>query len=173
MVIYGRSSPGSARLTVGLRVTSTTDRCMMARRAVRVSGLLALALLAGVSNPHMAAAAMGSPEPRTFPIVYIREAYPGPGIMPSILETSPADEGLAGARDGTAEINTTGGFLGWNFKLYVETLPAGANVAEEARRLFTRGPAVIVADLRAPDLLQLADAPAVKGSLILDMRTTD
>lgn len=146
---------------------------MMARRAVRVSGLLALALLAGVSNPHMAAAAMGSPEPRTFPIVYIREAYPGPGIMPSILETSPADEGLAGARDGTAEINTTGGFLGWNFKLYVETLPAGANVAEEARRLFTRGPAVIVADLRAPDLLQLADAPAVKGSLILDMRTTD
>jgi ABC transporter substrate binding protein (PQQ-dependent alcohol dehydrogenase system) len=93
--------------------------------------------------------------------------------MPSLLETHSADEGLAGARDGLAEINTTGRFLGWNFKLYVETLPAGADVAAEARRLFTRGPPVIVADLRADDLLKLADAPATRGALILDMRTTD
>jgi ABC transporter substrate binding protein (PQQ-dependent alcohol dehydrogenase system) len=146
---------------------------MIARGTVaRVPGVLALALLGGASCCSGALAA-GVAAPRTFPIVYMREAYPGPGIMPSLLETSPADEGLAGAREGTAEINTTGKFLGWNFKLYVETLPAGADVADQARRLFTRGPSVIVADLRAEDLLKLADAPATKGSLILDMRTSD
>jgi len=148
---------------------------MTARRAAaRVSGLLTLALLAGVSPPFAApAAAAGSAAPRTFPIVFLREAYPGDWIMPSLLETHPDDLGLAGAEEGLAEVNTTGGFLGWKFKLYVETLPAGADVAAAARRLFTRGPAVIVSDLRAADLLKLADAPAVKGSLILDMRTSD
>ncbi len=146
---------------------------MTARQAVaRVPGLLALALLAGVSKSFLASAA-GPAAPRTFPIVYLREAYPEPGIMPSLLETHPADEGLAGAQEGAFEINTTGKFLGWHFKLYVETLPAGADVAEQARRLFTRGPSVIVADLRADDLLKLADAPSTKNALILDMRTTD
>lgn len=139
---------------------------------VRLTGLLALALLTSVSNSSAASAA-GPAAPRIFPIVYLNEAYPQPGIMPSLLETQPADEGLAGAQEGMSEINTTGRFLGWNFKLYVETLPAGADMAAQARRLFTRGPAIIVADLRADDLLQLADAPGIKGSLILDMRTSD
>ena len=109
--------------------------------AARVPGLLALALLAGVSKSLLASAA-GPAAPRNFPIVYLSEAYPGPGIMPSLLETQPADEGLAGVQEGTAEINTTGKFLGWNFKLYVETLPAGADVAARTRRLFSRGPLV-------------------------------
>ncbi|HEV2444024.1 MAG TPA: ABC transporter substrate-binding protein [Steroidobacteraceae bacterium] len=142
------------------------------RRAGQAFGLLTLILLFGVGKSFEAAAA-GAAAPRTFPIVYLGEAYPGNGIMPSLLETQPADDGLAGARDGTAEINTTGKFLGVNFKLYVETLPAGADVAAQARRLFARGPAVVVADLRADDLLKLADAPSMKGSLILDMRTTE
>ena len=144
----------------------------MVRRGVRFSALLTLALLAGVSAPFGASAA-GAAAPHSFPIVYLREAYPEPGIMPSLLETHPEDEGLAGAREATVEINTTGRFLGWNFKLYVETLPAGADVAEQARRLFTRGPPVIVADLRAEDLLKLADAPSTKNGLILDMRTIE
>jgi ABC transporter substrate binding protein (PQQ-dependent alcohol dehydrogenase system) len=139
---------------------------------VRLMGLLALALLTSVSNSSVASAA-GPAAPRTFPVVYLSEAYPHPGIMPSLLETQPADEGLAGAQDGMSEINTTGRFLGWNFKLYAETLPAGADMAAQARRLFARGPAIIVADLRADDLLKLADAPGIKGSLILDMRTSD
>ena len=135
------------------------------------TGLLTLLLLLGVSSSFDAAAAGAAP--RTFPVVYVSEAYPGPGIMPSLLETHPADEGLAGAREGIGEINTTGKFLGWDFKLYVEIFPAGADVAAEARRLFSHGPLVIVADLHADDLLKLADAPAAKGSLIIDMRTTD
>ena len=145
---------------------------MIAGRAVRACGLLALALLSGAGAAFGAAAARAA-APHTFPIVYLAEAYPGPGIMPSLLETQPADEGLAGAEEGTAEINTTGKFLGLKFKLYVETLPAGADLAAQARRLFARGPSVIVADLRADDLLKLADAPSTKNALILDMRTSD
>ncbi|HEX3844072.1 MAG TPA: ABC transporter substrate-binding protein [Steroidobacteraceae bacterium] len=147
---------------------------MTARRhsATRVTGLLALVLLASASKSPVVSAA-GAAAPRIFPIVYLSEAYPQSGIMPSLLETQPADEGVAGAREGMSEVNTTGKFLGWKFKLYIETLPAGADMAAQARRLFPRGPAIIVADLRADDLLKLADAPAVKGSLILDMRTTE
>jgi len=142
------------------------------RAAARVPGLLVLALLAGTGGSFAVAAAGPAPV-RTFPIVYLREAYPGPGIMPSLLESQPDDLGLAGAEDGTSEINTTGRFLGWKFKLYEETLPAGADVAAQARRMFTLGPAVIIADLRADDLLQLADSPVGKRSLILDIRTSD
>lgn len=129
--------------------------------------------LAAVSNASMGSAAASAVAARTFPIVYLREAYPGPGIMPSLLETHPDDLGLAGAEDGTSEINTTGKFLGWHFKLYVVTLPAGADLADEARQVFARGPSVIVADLHADDLLKLADAPATKGALILDIRTIE
>ncbi len=141
-------------------------------RATGRSSLGLLLALAGVSSPFPAAAAAGAAA-HTFPIVYLREAYPGPGIMPSLLETNPEDLGLAGAEDGTSEINTTGKFLGWHFKLYVVTLPAGADVAAQAAKVFAPGPAVIVADLRADDLLKLADSPAAKHALILDMRTTD
>jgi ABC transporter substrate binding protein (PQQ-dependent alcohol dehydrogenase system) len=129
--------------------------------------------LAGVSSSFVAPAAAGPAAARTFPIVYLREAYPGPGIMPSLLETNPDDLGLAGAEDATSEINTTGKFLGWHFKLYVVTLRAGADVTEQVRKVFAPGPAVIVADLRADDLLKLADAPAARNALILDMRTTE
>ncbi|MFZ0498053.1 MAG: ABC transporter substrate-binding protein [Steroidobacteraceae bacterium] len=146
---------------------------MSARRAIRVLASLTLALAAGVSPSFAAATALGAAAAHTFPIVYLREAYPGPGIMPSLLETNPDDLGLAGVQEGTDEINTTGKFLGWHFKLYVVTLPAGADIADQARKVFTHGPSVIVADLQADDLLKLADAPATKGALILDMRTTE
>jgi ABC transporter substrate binding protein (PQQ-dependent alcohol dehydrogenase system) len=138
-------------------------------------GLVTLALLAGASHSFGtdATAPPGGAPLRSFPIVYLREAYPGAGIMPSLLETHPADLGLAGAQEAAYEINTTGKFLGWHFKLYVVTLAAGADVAARAKQMLAPGAEVIVADLRADDLLKLADAPAAKGSLILDMRTSE
>ncbi|HJS88809.1 MAG TPA: ABC transporter substrate-binding protein [Steroidobacteraceae bacterium] len=144
---------------------------MTGRRAARTLGLLTLALLAGVSPSFGAAPGAGGA--RVFPIVYLHEAYPGPGILPSLLETRPEDLGLAGAREALNEVNTTGKFLGWRFELYVVTLPAGADVTSRARQMLAPGPEVIVADLRADDLLKLADVPSAKSSLILDIRTSD
>jgi ABC transporter substrate binding protein (PQQ-dependent alcohol dehydrogenase system) len=146
---------------------------MIGRCALRVTGLLTLAMLAGVSQSFGARTAAAAPAARDFPIVFLREAYPAPGILPSLLETHPDDLGLAGAREALFEINTTGRFLGWRFKLYVVTLPAGADVAARATQMLAGGPEVIVSDLRADDLLRLADAPAAKSSLILDMRTSE
>src|SRR5512146_665654 len=97
-MICGRSSPGFGRSTAGLRVTNTSNRCMTGRCALRASGLLTLALLAGVGQSFGAPAA-GPAAARTFPIVYLREAYPGPRILPSLLETHPDDLGLAGAQE--------------------------------------------------------------------------
>jgi ABC transporter substrate binding protein (PQQ-dependent alcohol dehydrogenase system) len=141
------------------------------RRAARSLGLLTLAVLAGVSGSFGGSGVARAAAVRSFSIIYLRESYPSPGILPSLLETHPDDLGLAGARDALYEINTTGKFLGWHFELNVVTLPAAADIAGATRRLFAHGAAVIVSDLRANDLLTFADQPAAKNALILDMRT--
>jgi ABC transporter substrate binding protein (PQQ-dependent alcohol dehydrogenase system) len=146
---------------------------MIVRRAVRVLGLLTLILLSGLSVSAGAPATAGAAAVRSISIVYLRKAYPEPEIMPSLLETHPADEGLAGARIAMQEINTTGKFLGLHFALHVVTVPANGDVAAQARQLLAGGPVVIVADLEADDLLTLADLPSAKHALILDMRTID
>jgi ABC transporter substrate binding protein (PQQ-dependent alcohol dehydrogenase system) len=143
------------------------------RRAARALGLLTLAVLAGVSGSLASSGMARAAAVRPFSIIYLRESYPGPGIQPSLLETHPDDLGLAGAREALYEINTTGKFLGWRFELNVVTLPAGADVASQTRQLLAHGPAVIVSDLRANDLLTLADQPAAGNALILDMRTSE
>jgi len=147
---------------------------MLVRRAAPALGLLTLVLLAGVSSAFAAPAAPGRSAARSFAITLLREEYHfNPEILPSLLETHPADLGLAGAEEAIYELNTAGKFIGWHFKLAVVTVPDGGNVAATADRLLAHGPTVIIADLRADDLLTLANLPAAKNALILDMRTSE
>jgi ABC transporter substrate binding protein (PQQ-dependent alcohol dehydrogenase system) len=147
---------------------------MSVRRAARTWGLLALAVLAGVSASLAASAAAGPPAVRSFSIIFLRKDYHfNPEILPSLLETHPADLGLAGSEEAIYELNTAGRFIGWHFKLNVVTVPDGDNVAAAAARLLAHGPAIIIADLHADDLLTLANLPAARDALILDMRTTE
>jgi ABC transporter substrate binding protein (PQQ-dependent alcohol dehydrogenase system) len=146
---------------------------MIARRAARVSGLLTLALLAGVSQSLRAPAAAAQAAPRTFPVTFLRKRYHfNSQTLPSLLETHPGDLGLAGSQEAIYELNTAGRFIGWNFKLDVVTVPDGGNLAAAAQQLLAHGPRVIIADLRPDDLLTLAGLPSAKDALILDMRTT-
>lgn len=147
---------------------------MILRRAARTFGLLTLAVLAGVSQSYGAAAAAGHAAARSFSIVYLRKEYHfNAEILPSLLESHPANLGLAGSQEAIYELNTAGKFIGWHFNLNVVTVPEGGNLAAKARQLLAHGPKVLIADLRADDLLRLADLPAAKDALILDMRTTD
>jgi ABC transporter substrate binding protein (PQQ-dependent alcohol dehydrogenase system) len=144
---------------------------MTLRRPIRAIGLLTLALLAGVSQPFAAAAGLAAP--RSFAITFLRQQYRfNPEILPSLLESHPADLGLAGSEEAIYEINTAGRFIGWRFKLDVVTVPDGGNLAAEAGKLLARGPRIIIADLRPEDLLTLANLPAAKNALILDIRTS-
>lgn len=147
---------------------------MSARRAVRVLGLLTLVLLASVDPSFRAPAAVAQAAVRNYTINFLRKKYHfNKETLPSLLETHPADLGVAGSKEAIYEINTAGKFIGWNFKLNVVTVPDGGDAAAAAGRLLAHGPAVIIADLRADDLLRLADLPSAKDALILDMRTTD
>ncbi len=143
-------------------------------RAARTLGLLALALLASVSQSFRSPAAEAQATARTFTITFLREKYHfNREILPSLLETHPSNLGLAGSQEATYELNTAGKFIGWNFKLDVVTVPDGGNIAAAADRLLAQGPRVIVADLRPADLLTVANLPSAKDALILDMRTTE
>lgn len=135
--------------------------------------LLALGVLAGVSSKASAQAA-GTQERSAKPIsiVYLSKAYVEP-TPPSLMETLPADRGIAGAQLATQEINTTGKFVGRQYTLNIVSLPEGADVAAAAKQVLAEGPALIVADLDSDDLLALADLPEAKDALILDMRTID
>jgi ABC transporter substrate binding protein (PQQ-dependent alcohol dehydrogenase system) len=137
-------------------------------------GLLALALLASASRSFCSPAAAAHAAQRNFTINFLREKYHfNKEVLPSLLETHPADLGLAGSEEAIYELNTAGKFIGWNFKLNVVTVPEGGNLAAAATRLLAHGPQVIISDLRAADLLTISDLPSAKNALFLDMRTTE
>ena len=143
-------------------------------RSLRHIGRLALALLAGASLLIGSAAPAAAAGVRTFTINFLREKYHfNPEILPSLLETHPADLGVAGSEEATYELNTAGKFIGWHFKLNVVTVPDGGNLVAAAQQLLAHGPAVIIADLKANDLLTVANLPAARNAVILDMRTID
>ena len=84
-----------------------------------------------------------------------------------------ADSGLAGAKLGAQEVNLTGKFLGWNYPLDVEVLPADGDVVARAREVLTAMPAIIVAHLNPADLLAVADLPEAAEVIIFDVGTID
>ena len=145
-------------------------------RAARTFALLTLVVLASVSaSPSYAApAAAGRTGLKTFRIIYFRKKYHfNPEVLPSLLESHPANLGVAGAEEATYELNTAGKFIGWHFKLDVITVPDGGNLIAAAQKLLAHGPRIIIADLKANDLLALSDLPAAQHAVILDMRTID
>jgi ABC transporter substrate binding protein (PQQ-dependent alcohol dehydrogenase system) len=75
------------------------------------------------------------------------------------LDPSPPDEGLAGARLGIDDDNTTGRFTGQNFVLDDSTVSDGGDVIASFRKLVGAGVRDIVVNLPASALLTIADLP--------------
>lgn len=91
----------------------------------------------------------------------------------SLLDLAPADDGVAGAKLGIADNNTTGKFTNQNFSLDVVE---GANVDELIRAAGDKvagGAHFIAVDMEPADLLKLADALAAKDALILNVGSPD
>jgi len=89
------------------------------------------------------------------------------------LDQPPQDEGLQGARLALSDNQTTGQFLGQNFRLNEEIAPDAAGVVDAFKRRIAAGDKLFVADLPAPVLLQVADLPEAKAVTILDATTHD
>ena len=107
----------------------------------------------------------------------IRIAYLGQHIaqkLPSsFMETPPQDDGVAGARVGVADDNTTGLFTAQNFVLDEQLIQGEGDVAATFRKLVEEDHRLIVADLPAAALLAIAELPEAKSALLLNVAAKD
>ena len=129
------------------------------------SGPTAL-LLALLAFPALAA------EPVTVGIGYL--ALTPKRVAPQVtLDPPTTDEGVQGARLALADDQTTGRFLNQNFALHERLEPDAEGVLDAARAMRGGGERVIVTDLPADLLLQVADLPEARDATLLDATTED
>ncbi len=122
----------------------------------------------------MAHAQRKSAAPATTKITihYLGKAYDEP-VPLSLVDKVLTDEGVQGARLALEENNKSGHFLGQDYVLVEDILPADGDVVAKAKDILKDGPAIFVADLEAEDLLGLADLPEAKDSIIFNIRLSD
>ncbi len=128
-----------------------------------VPAMLAMATL----TPAVAADA-----PATVSIAYLA-LEPKQVVAASLLDPPPAHEGVLGARLALVDDQTTGRFLHQDYRLEEAVLPDAAAVVDAARKLAAKGSRIIVTDLPAALLLQVADLPELHDALLLDATSED
>jgi ABC transporter substrate binding protein (PQQ-dependent alcohol dehydrogenase system) len=94
-------------------------------------------------------------------IGFLGQALKRPAPQP-YLDPPPADEGVAGARLGIADDNTTGRFAGQQFALAEELVPEGGDIAAGFRKLVGENIRLVVTDLPEADLLAVAALPEAR-----------
>lgn len=110
--------------------------------------------------------------PLKIAIGYISEAIPEPDPL-SLVEIVPKDKGLAGVNLGLEDNNTTGKFLKQNYAVTEKVVAEGGDLHAAATELDAAGIKLIIANLTADRLLELAGFPEMQDAVILDMRTQD
>lgn len=141
-----------------------------------VRGLLAAAAL---TLPLVIGARADTTPALKVEIGYVHEQLSEPASL-SLVEPPATNKGVAGARLAIIENNTTGRFLNQQYELKEAIVPAGGDVAGAVKALIASGTSLIVADLNAKRLLEIADLPEAKVAVILNsgaeddsLRTTD
>jgi len=124
-------------------------------------GAIGLGLLA---TPALAA------EPIEIGIGYLHHAGVKSTLSP--VKQPAANDGVAGARLGIEDDNTTGKFLNQHFSLDAMRLKDGDDVTKAAAVLANHG-GFIIADLPADDLLKAADALRDRGAVLLNAGAID
>ena len=135
---------------------------------------LVAALAAGViaALPLRSGPRADTPPALKVTIAFLHEALPEPPPL-SLVEPVATDKGLAGAKLGIVDNNTTGRFLGQQYELKEVTVPAGGDLAGAVKSLIAGGTSLIVADLTAKRLLEVADLPEAKQAVILNTAAED
>ena len=135
----------------------------------RLAGILALLVILATGSSRLLAAESVSLH---IPIVYLSESVLEPPPL-SLVEPLAPDKGLAGAKLAIDDNNTTGQFLHQEFELVEKILPAGGDLRGAADALANAHQMLIVADLSAQRLYELADLPEMKDAIILNIRAED
>ncbi len=130
------------------------------------AGPIALLLASLLATSAMAA------EPVTVGIGYL--ALTPKRVSPQVVLDPPlTDEGVQGARLALADDQTTGRFLNQSYALHEALQPDADAVLSAARAMLAGGERVIVTDLPAPLLLQVADLPEARDATLLDATSED
>ena len=110
-------------------------------------------------------------EPVEIKIGYLR----GPPIKTklSLMDVPAEDEGVAGARLGLDDDNTTGRFLDQTFSIVEKRLKAGEDPVAAATALADQHAQLLLVDLDADSLLKVADAMKGKGGLVFNISAID
>jgi ABC transporter substrate binding protein (PQQ-dependent alcohol dehydrogenase system) len=139
-----------------------------------VAALLALLVLIGFGAraADETPAADAKPPAVKIAIHYLTKEYEEP-VPLSLVDPILKDNGLQGARLAIQDNNKSGQFLGQEYELVEDTVPADGDVAAKAKEILKDGPAIIIADLEAKDLLAVADLPEAKDSIIFNIRSGD
>ena len=90
-----------------------------------------------------------------------------------VLDPPLTDEGIQGARLALADDQTTGRFLNQSYVLHESVQPDADAVLSAARAMLAAGERIIVTDLPAPLLLQVADLPEARDATLLDATSED
>ncbi len=121
--------------------------------------------------PKDAAAQPAPKDVLTVPVLLLKETRDKNQPI-SLLDIAPADDGIAGAKLGIADNNTTGKFTNQNFTLDVKE-GAIDDLIKNAESKIAEGVGFIVADLEPQSLLKLADALKGKDALIINVGSAD
>src|SRR6202011_433854 len=122
-------------------------------RAVLALPALAAMIALSASTPRA-----GEQSPAAVKIGYLGERVKREAPQP-YLDPPPADEGVAGARLGIADDNTTGRFTGQQFALAEAFVPEGGDAAAAFRKLVGGGARLVVTALSETPLLAVAALP--------------
>jgi ABC transporter substrate binding protein (PQQ-dependent alcohol dehydrogenase system) len=124
--------------------------------------------------PSPAPAAKTTAAPLEFSFGVLRQFPPPPPWWDTMVTLPPKDDGLAGARMGIADNNTTGKFLKQDFKIVGEELvPFGEDPMPAFNRLIEAGAKYLLLAVPAADLVKMADAAKGKDVILFNVAAMD
>lgn len=143
-----------------------------ALRAIRLAAAAAIAGAAIIAALAHAPARADDPAPAVVHIGYLGEIIKRPPPEP-YLDPTPADAGLAGARLGAADDNTTGRFTNQSFVIEAQQVPEGGDVVAAFKKLAGEGIKLVVADLPEAALLTVAGLPEAHDVTLFNIAAPD
>ncbi len=105
-------------------------------------------------------------------IVYFAQEQASPPAL-SNLDPFIADKGVIGADLAISDNNTTGQFTGQQYELKKVIVPIGADIVQAFNQQITDDLTLVVLNVNAGQLLELADLPKAREKLLFDAATTD
>jgi ABC transporter substrate binding protein (PQQ-dependent alcohol dehydrogenase system) len=123
-------------------------------------------------NPTTAGGTAKPAAGNTIALAYLTQVQANLPVRP-FFDPTPAEEGVQGARLGILDDNTTGQFTRQTFTLKEHLLPAEGDVATAFRTLVSEGYRLILADLPAARLIELANLPEAANILLLDIASQE